>query len=235
MTLYLVGGAVRDKLLGHKPKDYDYVYVSTQNTTDDAFHEMQTYLENNGYKIFLKTKECFTIRARHDSQVADFVLARKEISYDHDSRMPTCIPGTLYDDLERRDFTVNAIAEGSDGILYDPFNGQTDLQKCILRTPIDPMKSFGDDPLRLLRAVRFAITKGFTFSSELAAAFATAELWQKLQRTVSIERVREELHKCFAHDTIQTLTYLHQVRPDILTYIFSTGLWLKPTLEHPKT
>jgi poly(A) polymerase len=242
-TIYQVGGCVRDKLLGIKPKDYDFVFVSDVSDISGAFTEMMTYLQRKGFTIFLSTSDCFTIRAKfpptHEFKhmTADFVLARKELHYTDNSRKPVCIPGTLYDDLERRDFTVNAMAEDESGHLIDYFNGVHDLRAGILRTPIDPQRSFGDDPLRLLRAMRFAITKDFTFSSEVDAAFATPQLWNKLKTTVSKERIREELHKCFAHNSIKSIRYLQkldQIDSTILDSILHEPIWLKPTMEKRK-
>lgn len=243
-SIYQVGGCVRDRMLGVTPKDYDFVYVSdnTSNITN-AFNEMTNYLQVNSYKIFLSTPDCFTIRARFPENhqfknlTADFVLARKEISYSDDSRKPECVPSNLYNDLERRDFTINAMAEDDEGNLIDYFNGVEDLEEGILKTPNDPLKSFGDDPLRLIRAMRFNITRGFEFSDELKEAFHNPKLWKKLKTTVSIERIRDELFKCFSYDTVKTLRFLQDIdniNPNILDNIFSGTLWLKPTMEKIK-
>jgi tRNA nucleotidyltransferase/poly(A) polymerase len=243
--IYKVGGCVRDRLLDLDPKDYDFVFVTDDNETtiDDAFQGMINYLKENKYKVFLVTSDCFTVKAKFpidhpfEGLTGDFVLARKEIGYLSDSRKPICIPGTLLDDLERRDFTVNAMAEDEDEEIIDPFDGQEDLNEMILKTPVDPIKSFGDDPLRLLRAMRFVISKGFTMSEECEEAFNNPELWYKLKTTVSKERIREELFKCFSFDTIKTLRYLQKIdnlSNGTLEFIFSGGLWLKPTLETKK-
>lgn len=243
-SIYQVGGCVRDRLLGVTPKDYDFVYVSDDvSNIENAFEEMTNYLQENGYKIFLSTPDCFTIRARFPTShqfknlTADFVLARKEISYADNSRKPECVPSNLYDDLERRDFTINAMAEDEEGNLIDYFNGTEDLEEGILRTPTDPLKSFGDDPLRLIRAMRFNITRNFEFSDEVKVAFNNPELWKKLKLTVSTERIRDELFKCFSHDTVHTLRFLQNIddiNSNILDNIFSGSLWLKPTMEKQK-
>jgi len=235
-----IGGCVRDKILGLKPKDIDYVYVDSKCiTTDELFESLQQYLKSKNYTIFLETKDCLTIRAKipNSKETADFVCARKEIKYESDSRKPECVPGTLYDDAERRDFTVNAMAEDEKGEIIDFFNGKKDLENKILDTPISPYQSFGDDPLRLIRAIRFSITYDFTFSDRVNEAFHDPEIWLKLKTTVSIERIQAELTKCFQVNTpktIRILASLDNINLDILNYIFKDALWLKPTNEKKK-
>lgn len=178
----------------------------------------------------------YTIRAKfpkghvNENLVADFVLARKKIGYVEGTRKPIVIPGTLLDDLTRRDFTVNAIACGEDGIIVDPFNGQEDLKNKILKTPISGDITFDDDPLRLLRAIRFAITKGFTIGKDVHEYILYFDYFNKFN-VVSEERIREELYKCFHFNTNLTLYYLSNY-VNLHNYIFTqTNLWLKPTNE----
>ena len=170
---YEVGGKVRDEILGLQSKDVDYVAVPNENllekykTAHEMFVILESYLHNEKFEIFLSTPDCFTIRAKfpkdHKYQgVADFVMARKEIGYVEGTRTPIVVPGTLYDDLERRDFTLNALAKDDDGTIIDFFNGRKDLEDGVLRTPLETEVTFNDDPLRVLRAIRFAITKGFS-------------------------------------------------------------------------
>lgn len=210
--LYEVGGKIRDEFLGLKSKDIDYSVVIEDMDNypiDEVFENFCTQIEIEGYEVFLKTPECFTVRAKfpidspHSGLVADFVLARKELGYIKGTRTPKVVLGSLYDDLERRDFTVNAIAKDLDGNLIDPFNGQKDLLNKILRTPKDVAISFNDDPLRILRAMRFAITKNLEWSDEM---WRTVEVFEPSKMSVvSLERKREELHKCFKHDTRKLL------------------------------
>lgn len=234
--LYKVGGCVRDKIMDVDPNDIDYVFINQiGDDIDKSYEGMLTYLKENNYKIFLETKECFTIRAKDAHNiVADFVLGRKEIDYDSDTRKPKCVPGSLYDDLLRRDFTINAIAEDKDGNLYDFFNGIEDIHKKILRTPFDPNRSFGDDPLRLIRAMRFKITKGFVFSDELGEAFNNTAFWDKLSKVVSKERIRDELYKCFSYDTVKTIKCISELSEYQASVLFNNNLWLKPTFEKKK-
>jgi tRNA nucleotidyltransferase/poly(A) polymerase len=211
--------------LGKKPKDIDYVFVGNMA-------KLKQYLSKNNYKIFLINEDCFTIRAKNltTNITEDFVLARKE--YEYNGRTPECDVGTLYDDLIRRDFTINSMCINTDGDIIDYFGGQNDLKNKILRTPTDPYKSFNDDPLRLIRAIRFNITLNMTFSPELECQFYNKDHWQKLKTCVSIERIREEFRKCFAFNTISTLRLLAKIDnidSTIIEYIFGDKLWLNPT------
>jgi len=240
-TFYEVGGKVRDEILGLTSKDVDYVAVPTQSLLDlytgaeDMFTVLHYYLVSEKFEIFLETPSCFTIRARfpegHRYQgVADFVMARKEVGYISGTRTPIVKPGTLYDDLERRDFTLNALAKDSDGNIIDYFKGLEDLKRGYLRTPLPCTDTFDDDPLRILRAIRFCITKGFWIGPAMDGIMQDYDYENKMG-VVSTERIREELFKCFKHDTIKTLKTLHEY-PALRNYIFKDNtLWLKPTME----
>lgn len=241
-SIYKVGGCVRDRLLGLESKDIDFTFVLDDISIDpdDGFLLMKEYLQDNGYKIFLSTPNCFTIRAKFPASHkfsgldADFVLARKEIGYTGDSRKPILALGTIDDDLMRRDFTVNAMAEDEDGILIDLFSGKEHLERKLLVTPLDPVMTFSDDPLRILRAIRFSITKGFDISDGVYDAINNPDLVDKLRLTVSEERIREEMTKCFACDTKKTLNLLWRINennPKLIDSIFSSRLWLQPTLK----
>jgi tRNA nucleotidyltransferase/poly(A) polymerase len=183
----------------------------------------------------------FTIRAKfpkgdpNEGLVADFVLARKEIGYKPGTTQPILELGTIEDDLKRRDFTLNAMAIDEDGNLIDLFDGKDDLDAKILRTPLDPRITMMDDPLRILRALRFSITKGFEIHPTIWNAMRQDEILEKLKVTVSAERIREEVFKMMKHDTPETLRLLHDVDihhiPGFLDLVFSKGLWLKPTFE----
>lgn len=238
---YEVGGKVRDEILGLQSKDIDYVAVPDDNLIRDIssahtmFGILESYLRTEGFEVFLVTPDCFTIRAKfpqgHRHQgVADFVMARKEIGYIPGTRQPNIVAGTLYDDLERRDFTLNALAKDEDGNIIDYFNGLEDLKRGYLRTPLDCKITFNDDPLRILRAIRFCITKGFWIGPVMDGVIQDYDYEGKMG-VVSTERIREELFKCFKQDTIKTLKTLHEY-PALRNYIFKDGtLWLKPTME----
>jgi len=240
-TFYEVGGKVRDEILGLKSKDVDFVAVPNEmllrdyTEASDMFQVLSDYLTAEKFEIFLETPGCFTIRARfpekHKYQgVADFVMARKEVGYIPGTRTPIIKPGTLYDDLERRDFTLNAMAKGEDGKIVDYFNGMNDLKAGMLRTPLPCQVTFDDDPLRILRAIRFSITKGFTIPDDMWNEIYHYPYDEKMG-VVSAERIKDELFKCFKYDTMETLERLRQF-PHLTEYIFSrTKLWLKPTFE----
>jgi tRNA nucleotidyltransferase/poly(A) polymerase len=238
--IYEVGGKVRDEILGLQSKDVDYVAVPSDTLLEKykSAHEMfvilETFLTNEKFEIFLSTPDCFTVRAKfpkdHKYQgVADFVMARKEIGYVEGTRTPIVVPGTLKDDLERRDFTVNAMAKDDDGEIIDLFDGMKDLGKMVLSTPLPTKQTFDDDPLRVLRAIRFAITKGFSLKH--LDYYINNYNYETKMKVVSSERIREELLKCFKHDTMLTLDMLNDY-PTLKRYIFENKLmWLKPTME----
>ena len=139
---YEVGGCVRDEILGLKSKDIDYVAVAGEDLLKDVdsphtlFGILEEFLRLEKFEIFLVTADCFTIRGKfpvdHRYQgIADFVMARKETGYIPFTRTPIVVPGTLYDDLERRDFTLNALAKDEDGNIILEAVGQVEL--CVLQ------------------------------------------------------------------------------------------------------
>lgn len=240
--IYKVGGCVRDGLLGLDSKDIDFTFVldNLNQSVQDGFKIMTKYLETEGYQIFLSTPDMFTIRAKFPvnhkfaGMVADFVMARKEIGYTEGTRRPILELGTLEDDLIRRDFTLNAMAEDIDGNLIDLFDGKWALEQGLLITPRDPKITMLDDPLRLLRCMRFSITKGFAITSPIWETFLMDSVVDKLEQVVSGERIREEVYKMFKHDTIKTLDLIREINninPRIVEIIFGKGMWLKPTFE----
>lgn len=240
--IFKVGGCVRDSLLGVKTKDIDFTFVldNLNKTVEEGFKEMEQWMTDQGFTIFLSVPEMFTIRAKFPTDHkfakldADFVMARKEVGYVEGTRRPILELGTLEDDLVRRDFTVNAMAEDEDGNIIDLFDGLWALENKMLITPLDPTQTFLDDPLRMIRALRFSITKGFTISPNVWAAIFIPTLINKLQQVVSGERIREEVLKMMKADTVATLRLLNEIdkiEPKFIEAIFSQGLWLKPTFE----
>jgi len=240
--IYRVGGCVRDEFLGLDSKDIDFTFVldDLRGTVEDGFSRMDQWMTEGGFEIFLRTPEMFTIRAKfpadHENAglVADFVMARKEIGYVEGTRRPILQLGTLEDDLIRRDFTLNAMAIAEDGTLIDLFNGREDLKRKILRTPIDASITMMDDPLRFLRALRFAITKGFDIHTDIISAMMRPGILEKLEKVVSGERIREEVFKMMKHDTVRTLEFFREteyVIPGFTALVFGKGMWLKPTFE----
>lgn len=239
MKILEVGGHVRDGILGFKSKDVDYtVDMSSYNYSDpaDAFMRMVENLEIAGFDIKVKHPDVFTVRALFPKDhkhygVADFVMARKELGYTNGTRQPVVEIGTLLDDLTRRDFTVNSMAKELDGTLVDPFNGAKDLRDMILRTPTDAAVSFNDDPLRIIRAIRFAVTKSFGFSDQVIDAIKAFDF--RLMIVVSDDRIREEFTKMFKYDTFNSLKMLNLLQewnPQLFAHIIMReGFWLMPT------
>jgi tRNA nucleotidyltransferase/poly(A) polymerase len=157
-------------------------------------------------------------------------MSRKEIGYIPGTRTPIVKPGTLYDDLMRRDATLNALAKDEDGTIIDYFGGLEDLTNRVLRTPLEPIKTFDDDALRIIRFIRFSITKGFSIPNDITNVIRNYDYESKMG-VVSTERIREELFKCFKFNTLKTLHELNRF-PDLRDYIFKNNLlWLKPTME----
>ena len=242
---YEVGGKVRDEILEIESKDVDYVAVPGDGLleeityADTMFSVLETYLRGEGFEIFLVTPDCFTIRAKfpkdHKYQgVADFVMARKEVGYIPGTRTPIVVPGSLYDDLERRDFTLNALAKDEDGKIIDFFDGLKHLKAGQLITPLDPRQTMLDDPLRILRSWRFSITKGFEISESILESFKDPGILLRLEESVSGERIREELYKMFKHDTIGSIKLLYEMEkyiPELLPIIFKNGLHLEPSFK----
>lgn len=191
METYVVGGYVRDKLLrrNKESKDIDFVAVGSGITLAKKVAEK---LGRSKISVF---KNFGTAQVKYKELELEFVGARKE-SYNHDSRKPIVEDGTLDDDQKRRDFTINAMAVclNADryGELVDPFNGIADLENQIIRTPLDPHITYSDDPLRMMRAIRFASQLGFKIEEKSLAAIS--ETKDRIA-IISTERVSDELNK----------------------------------------
>jgi len=190
VSAYVVGGYVRDLILKRPSKDIDFVCVGS----GIALAKKVAKLLGPEVKVNV-FKNFGTAQIAFEDLELEFVGARKE-SYRADSRKPLVEDGTLEDDQRRRDFTINAmaIALSGDGYgqLVDPFDGQADLRKKIIRTPLDPVVTFSDDPLRMMRAVRFASQLGFDIEADTFAALMDQRERLKI---VSQERITDELNK----------------------------------------
>lgn len=207
---YLIGGFVRDKLLERGSKDADIVCVGDGLllAKEAASHfsppPKVNYFKNYGTAHF-KTPDGFDL---------EFVGARKE-SYEPQSRNPEVASGTLADDQNRRDFTINALAislnKADFGTLIDPFNGLDDLKQQLIKTPLQPDKTFSDDPLRMMRAVRFA--SQLKFRIEPHTLLSIKERAGRI-KIVSQERISDELNKIVLSE-----------KPSIgFKYLYETGL-----------
>lgn len=227
MPAYVIGGFVRDKLLGRATKDADIVcvgdgihlahkvaerfqpkpavsffknfgtaqiklknfYSEHKHAEADSMHPVEqtdANIQDDGHPISQGEVAAFEI---------EFVGARKE-SYRYHSRNPEVVPGTLKDDQDRRDFTINAMAislnKDDYGKLIDPFNGLLDLEKKIIQTPLEPGQTFSDDPLRMMRAIRFASQLNFTIAP---VTFQSIKDNAERIRIISQERITDELNK----------------------------------------
>ena len=187
---YVVGGYVRDRLLARPSKDIDIVCVGNGiELAQNIAAKMRPIPRVVVYKRFgtamLKCK---------DLEI-EFVGARKE-SYRHDSRKPSIENGSLEDDQNRRDFTINALAVSLNsrnfGQLIDPFGGLQHLESKLIKTPLEPGKTFSDDPLRMMRAIRFATQLGFEIESN---TFSALTQYKRRMKIVSKERIIVELNK----------------------------------------
>ncbi len=187
---YVVGGYVRDRLLARPSKDMDIVCVGSGIQLAKALAaKIKPVPRVTVYSRF------GTAMLKYEDIEIEFVGARKE-SYRHDSRKPTVESGTLEDDQNRRDFTINALAVSLNqedfGMIIDPFNGLQHLEEKRIKTPLEPDRTFSDDPLRMMRAIRFATQLNFTIEAETLASISRN---RNRIHIISKERIATELNK----------------------------------------
>ena len=216
-TVYIVGGYVRDLLMQRKaPTDIDFV---TEQSGIELAKAVGKELGDLKVSVF---KTYGTAMIKYHDLDLEFVGARKE-SYSEDSRKPAVETGTLEDDQKRRDFTVNALAISLNaenfGELIDPFNGREDMQNKILRTPLEPAQTYSDDPLRMMRAIRFASVLHFNIEKNSLEAIK-----QEAERIkiVSMERIMVEFNKIMLSEKpsvglklMEETTLLEKIIPEL--------------------
>lgn len=219
---YRVGGCVRDSIMGIQSKDIDF------SVEAESYNEMKESIRARGCDIKVEKPEFFTIRAV-DKVLGgvDFVMCRKEGAYSDGRRPDSVENGTLFDDLSRRDFTMNAIAQDDDGKIIDPFDGRVDIENKMIRCVGKASDRFSEDSLRMLRAIRFAVTKEFDLSVDIHKLLHDPH-FVSLVGNVSQERIREELFKMFKHNTLKSLL-IFELYPLLKEEIFSKDIWLMPT------
>ena len=219
---YVVGGFVRDSLLARECKDIDIVCLGSGIGLAEEVAK-RFNLSEQSVSIF---KNFGTAMLKVEDWDLEFVGARKE-SYQRDSRKPLVLEGSLEDDQNRRDFTINALAVSINkdtwGTLLDPFGGIDDLHAKIIRTPLEPGITFSDDPLRMMRAVRFATQLGFDIFPETFEALTTEK--DRLS-IISMERISEELNKIILSDR-PSYVFLLLDACQILPIIFPEFMKLK--------
>lgn len=188
---FLIGGFVRDKIMERETKDADFVCAGDAiELAKEVAKQFNPIPQVDIYKNF------GTAHIRIDGDLdLEFVGARKE-SYRSDSRKPDVVPGSIKDDQDRRDFTINALAislqKENYGELIDPFEGQKDIENKIIRTPMEPSRTFSDDPLRMMRAIRFAAELGFTIEEKTWQGIIDSADRIKI---ISQERITDELNR----------------------------------------
>ena len=222
---YVIGGYVRDRLLDrNQPKDIDVVCVGSGI---ELAREVGRLTGRSKVQVF---KNFGTAMLRAGDLELEFVGARRE-SYDRNSRKPVVEDGTLADDQNRRDFTINALALSLNrddyGDLLDPFGGVEDLHSKLIRTPLDPDVTYSDDPLRMMRAIRFATQLGFVIYPE---SFEAIRRNRERLAIISFERITAELNKIMLARRPSVGLYLLD-RAGLLDYILPELTALKGTNE----
>jgi tRNA nucleotidyltransferase/poly(A) polymerase len=248
MKLYLTGGAVRDHLIDSRstPKDIDFAVEA------DSFETMFLGLHHLGVRVYKSLPHFVSIRGAIPYQSvagkfiftrswsgdvdatipADFTLCRAETQYSDRRHPDTVTPTSIGEDMMRRDFTMNALAMNEDGDILDVSSGVTDIRKGTLRCVGLPRERFMEDPLRILRAVRFMVTLGFHPDIALSNALRDPNVVDGLS-TIPVERVQDEVNKALRVSWRQTMLGImvnHPLIGDSLARWFDS-LWFKATTE----
>lgn len=240
---YLTGGMLRNKLLGVAASpDFDFAVES------HSFDTLEAALKRRNVNVWQKRPEFVTVRGfapwatfgtfgglvkrkkgdHPEGFAADFTLCRAEAMY-HDKRHPSVVtPTDLVSDLARRDFTVNALAVSEDGEWFDPYGGTLDADARLLRTVGNADERFAEDPLRMLRAMRFAVAYNLALDADVQKCLHNLHVVGNVQ-TLPKERVMDELNKAFKYDWARTMQFLFVQYPSLGAAVSPMGLKLKAT------
>lgn len=189
LQVYVVGGFIRDFIIGREKKEIDFLVVG------DGLLYAKSFAQKLGVTNIVTYKNFGTAHFTYNDYCLEFVGARKE-SYKNTSRNPKVVPGTFDDDIHRRDFTINTLAvcinKNEFGKLTDTFNGISDIENKLIKTPLEPVQTFNDDPLRIMRAVRFAAQLNFELHPAVTDAIGNLRERMKI---VAQERITDEFMK----------------------------------------
>ena len=225
LEAYVIGGFVRDIFLNRPSEDVDIAVIGSG--IDLAEASAKALGGDIKVKVFKNFGTAmYRYQNAEENLVIEFVGARRE-SYRRDSRKPIVEDGSLQDDQNRRDFTINAMAfslnDANYGQLIDPFNGMEDLENKLLRTPLDPDITYSDDPLRMMRAIRFATQLGFKIADD---SFDSIIKNAERIKIVSMERIMDEMNKIILSDK-PSIGFKLLNKSGLLKYIFPQLLQLK--------
>jgi tRNA nucleotidyltransferase/poly(A) polymerase len=245
MRFYEVGGCIRDQFLGVKSKDVDFAVDMTEDfngdlQAHDMYNVMRAQLSAMGFEEVDFTPDKFTVRSKvpesrsdllERTRYADFVMCRKDGPYSDGRHPDYVLMGNLMDDLARRDFTMNAIARDVEtGEIIDPFHGIDDIQSRTIRFVGNATQRITEDALRVMRALRFCITKDFDFDDQAYIALLSQHAADMLIE-LDDNRKREELNKMLVADSVGTMDMLFHTFYNLVPAIFNNKIRLEGTMK----
>ncbi len=234
MIVWIVGGYVRDTLMGLPSKDIDFAVEAP------SFEAMVAEFVGRGFEIWQERPEFLTVRCHipkgdalrlFGPKDADFVMCRSEGAYSDGRHPDEVVPGTIFDDLARRDFTMNAIAINPETKeMVDPHGGFADIENRVLACVGSAQERFTEDALRALRAIRFMHAKGLTPTNDILQAL-TSKWLPPLVVELPVERVYEELRKIFTDPVRSLPLFMGTTTPDLREAIFRDKMSLEPKIR----
>lgn len=220
---WFVGGYVRDQLLGIPSKDID-IMVDLP-----SYQALEAWASQHCQRIYERRPDMLILRAHGPQGPVDYNLPRNESAYSNGRSPDSTSVGTFEEDMARRDFTCNAIAQDVvSGELVDLHGGLHDIHNLQLRMVGNAYERLAEDHLRIVRAIRFCITKGFVAVGDLEEILLNGSHAGFLQ-TLPVDRIRDEMWKALSVNTAGTLRFLSTIHPRYTEAIFDRGLWLLPT------